>query len=179
MCSQIFTVRHLSLKYVYTRMLSSFSPVSYRQIEPQGEPFKGKKPCNGPCNTIPDLRGRESESLVSAFLDLANTGGLGNVGRGGGGGGDVLALEVGQEAGVGAGVGAGAAVGVEHAVAAEDGLAGGVAVGVGGGEHLAALGRGVDDIDDVLEGVTLEEDVGTSGGLEGLRGKTMLVTWYV
>ena len=56
--------------------------------------------------TTPSLteRGRE-ESSSAFFLDLANTGGLGNVGRGGGGGGDVLALGVGQEAGVGAGVG--------------------------------------------------------------------------
>lgn len=72
-----------------------------------------------------------ASKMISDRLDLAKTGSSGDVGRGRGGGGDVLALEVAEEAGVGAGVGARAAVGVEHAVAAEDRLARGVAVGVG------------------------------------------------
>jgi hypothetical protein len=101
-------------------------------------------------------------------LDLANTSSVGHVGRRGTSGGDVLALKVAQEARVGAGVDPGAAVGVDHAVAADGGLAGGVGVTVRGGEHLARLGRRVDDVLDVLECVALEEDVGTRRGLEGL-----------
>lgn len=81
--------------------------------------------------------------------------------------GDDLALEVAEEAGVGAVKGAGGAIAVELAVAAEDGLAEG-AGGSGGDAEQAALVAGLDGELDVLEDISLSEDLGAGVYLEGM-----------
>lgn len=81
--------------------------------------------------------------------------------------GNVLALEVGQEALVSLVELAGAAESVDLAGAAEVGRAGGVGAGVGGGEEGPVDGVLGDDVD-VLEDVTLGENVATLADLEGV-----------
>jgi hypothetical protein len=78
---------------------------------------------------------------------------------------DILALEVGEEAGVSSGKGAGAAVGVRLAVVAEVGLAGSE---VGGGSEDLAGKTGLSGSHDVLEDVTLSKDLGTRVSLESV-----------
>lgn len=80
-------------------------------------------------------------------------------------GGDVLALEAGEEAGVSAGKGARGAVGVHLAVVAEVCLAGSV-VGAGGEDLARETGLG--GRIDVLENIALGENVGTGVSLEGV-----------
>ncbi|GMF76829.1 unnamed protein product [Aspergillus oryzae] len=80
---------------------------------------------------------------------------------------DVLARELRDDGGISLAEGTGAAEGVDLASTAEDGLALLVGGGIGGAEELSAdggLNRGID----VLESVTLGEDVATGADLEGV-----------
>lgn len=82
---------------------------------------------------------------------------------------DVLARELGEEAGVRLAEGTGASESVDLADTAEVVAAGGVGGGGGRGEQLAIDG-GLDDGVDVLENVALGEDVATRADLEGVTG---------
>lgn len=107
-------------------------------------------------------------SLLPCLFSLASVlhGPLGNVTRGvsrrNG-----LASELADDAGVRSGHGAGVTEGVELAGAAEDGGTLLVGVGVRGAEELAADG-GLYHSVDVLEDITLGQDVTTSADLEGV-----------
>lgn len=83
-----------------------------------------------------------------------------------------LASELADDAGVRSGHRAGVAEGVELAGTTEDGGALLVGVGIGGAEELAADGRLHHSVN-VLEDVTLGQDVATSADLEGVAVKVV------
>lgn len=125
---------------------------------------------------LPREKRRLSPKIDEDLLQLAETGAGGTSlgGRGGAGGGNVLALEVGQEGGVAGGEGAGAAERVDDAGTAQVGRADGVGGGVGGGEQLA-LDVGQDGRGHVLEDVALGQDHGARVDLEGVVGRRVPV----
>lgn len=135
-----------------TRLLASLVHVPTRHVPQEDTPF------------LHGLLQRVS------CLDVANTGVShgpgGNVGRCLGRG-DVLALELAKDAGVGAAHGAGGSESVKLARTAKVGLAEFVGVGVGGAEQGALVGRLNHGVD-VLENVTLSQDIATLANLESV-----------
>jgi hypothetical protein len=102
-------------------------------------------------------------------LDLSVPSGVDNVLRASGSAGssNVLALEARQHAGVGAGQGTRGTVRVHLAVVAEVSLAGSV---VGGGSEDLAWKASLGSLNNVLEDVTLSDNLGAGIGLESVLG---------
>lgn len=102
-------------------------------------------------------------TLTSVASNAGHHGGVSSSSR------DVLARELGEEAGIRLAEGTGASESVDLADTAKVVAAGFVGAGGGRGEQRSADGR-LDDGVDVLEDVALGEDVAARANLEGVAG---------